>query len=42
MTLSEGRNRQARRMTQSAGHKTLRLVRVGVGRLNAEALAAEM
>ena len=32
-------NRQVRRMTQAAGHKTLRLVRVGIGRLRAEDLA---
>lgn len=37
--LTEGRNRQVRRMTAAVGHPTLRLVRVAIGRLRIEGLA---
>jgi 23S rRNA pseudouridine2457 synthase len=38
ITLSEGRNRQVRRMTAAVGHPTLRLVRVAIGTLRLEGL----
>lgn len=38
LTLSEGRNRQVRRMTAAVGHPTLRLVRVAIGGLKLEGL----
>ncbi len=34
MTLQEGRNRQARKMTAAVGHPVLRLVRVRIGRFS--------
>ncbi|MGA9115755.1 MAG: pseudouridine synthase [Bacteroidota bacterium] len=39
ITLTEGRNRQVRRMTAAVGHPTLRLVRTGLGPLTLEGLA---
>jgi 23S rRNA pseudouridine2457 synthase len=39
MTITEGRNRQVRRMTAAVGHPTLRLVRVSIGNLGIGSLA---
>lgn len=39
LTISEGRNRQVRRMTAAVGHPTLRLVRISVGPWSLEGLA---
>lgn len=39
LTLTEGKNRQARRMTAAVGHPTLRLIRVAIGELTLNELA---
>jgi len=39
LELTEGKNRQVRRMTAAVGHPTLRLVRVAIGRLHLDTLA---
>ncbi|HZT39317.1 MAG TPA: pseudouridine synthase [Bryobacteraceae bacterium] len=39
ITLTEGRNRQVRRMTAAVGYPTLRLVRVAIGNLRIDDLA---
>ncbi len=38
LTLREGRNRQARKMTAAVGYPTLRLVRVNIGRIGLDGL----
>jgi 23S rRNA pseudouridine2457 synthase len=38
LELSEGKNRQVRRMTAAVGHPTLRLVRVSIGSFHLGAL----
>jgi 23S rRNA pseudouridine2457 synthase len=39
LTITEGRNRQVRRMTAAAGHPTLRLVRASIGAWSLDGLA---
>ena len=40
LVLTEGKNRQVRRMTAAIGHPTLRLVRVAIGGFGVEKIVA--
>jgi 23S rRNA pseudouridine2457 synthase len=42
LTISEGKNRQVRRMTAKVGFPTLRLIRAAIGKVDLEALAPGM
>jgi 23S rRNA pseudouridine2457 synthase len=41
LTLTEGKNRQVRKMTAAIGHPTLRLIRISIGQLTLEQLALQ-